>query len=99
MTGWADSVGLPAHQITWGPEIDTTDRSNTMSQSIDHFAIMKSISASIVVLAAALLVLGGSTLQHSDTRLFLQVLGCGVGSVGLWGWIITLKSPERDRSA
>ena len=44
---------------------------------------MKAISASIVILAAAVLLLGGSHIQHSDTKLFVQTIGCGV-AVGIW---------------
>ncbi len=52
---------------------------------------MKSISASIVVLAAAILIVGGSFVQHGDTKLFVQILGCAVGLIGLGGWIVTLR--------
>lgn len=55
---------------------------------------MKSISASIIVLAAAILLAGGSHIQHSDTKLFVQVVGCGVGLIGLWGWFACRK--EKD---
>ncbi len=52
---------------------------------------MKSISASIIVLTAAILILGGSNIQHSDTKLFVQVVGCIIGVMGLSGWFISLK--------
>ncbi len=52
---------------------------------------MKAVSASIVVLAAAITTTGGSYIQHSDTRLFVQVVGCVVGVMGLRGWFIGLK--------
>ena len=52
---------------------------------------MKSISASIIVLAAAVLLLGGSHILHSDTKLFVQAAGCAIGVVGLWGFIVTIK--------
>ena len=52
---------------------------------------MKAISASIIVLAAAILIVGGSHIQHSDTKLFVQVVGCGVGLMGVGGWFVTLK--------
>ncbi len=55
---------------------------------------MKSISASIIVLAAAILIVGGSYIQHSDTKLFVQIEGCGVGLLGLFGWWTTLKDKE-----
>ena len=52
---------------------------------------MKSISASIIVLAAAGLILGGSQIQHSDTKLFVQLVGCALGAVGLWGWFVSIR--------
>ena len=54
----------------------------------------KHISAAIIVLAGAVLLLGGSWLiRHTDTQLFIQVVGCIVGAVGLVGWIFsTTKS-------
>lgn len=42
---------------------------------------MKTISASILVLAGAILITGGSRIQHSDTKLFVQIVGCFVGMV------------------
>jgi hypothetical protein len=56
---------------------------------------MKHISASIIVLAAAILIVGGAHIQHDDTKLFVMVVGCGVGLVGLWGWFVGFK----DKSA
>jgi hypothetical protein len=52
---------------------------------------MKSISASIIVLAAAILILGGSYIQHNDTQLFVQIVGCGVGLIGLGGWLVSFR--------
>lgn len=55
---------------------------------------MKSISASIIVLAATILLLAGALIQHSDTALFLQAVGCFVGAIAIGGWIVTLRSPK-----
>ena len=52
---------------------------------------MKAISASIIVLAAATLLVGGAYIPHADTKVFVQIVGCGVGIIGLWGWIRSLK--------
>lgn len=49
----------------------------------------KHISAAIIVLAGAVLILGGSFIRHSDTKLFVQVVGCIVGAVGLVGWLFS----------
>jgi hypothetical protein len=51
---------------------------------------MKSISASIIVVAAAFLILGGSHIQHGDTKLFVQIVGVVVGLVGMIGWWMSL---------
>lgn len=55
---------------------------------------MKAISASIIVLAAAILIVGGSHIQHSDTKAFVQVVGCIVGVIGLGGWLITVRDKQ-----
>jgi len=49
----------------------------------------KHVSAAIIVLAGAILLLGGSFIRHADTQLFVQVVGCLVGTVGLVGWIFS----------
>jgi hypothetical protein len=52
---------------------------------------MKAISASIVVLAAAILITGGSHIQHSDTKLFVQIVGVIIGLMGLGGWLVSFR--------
>ena len=52
---------------------------------------MKAISASIVVLAATVLITGGSHIQHSDTKMFVLVVGCVTGLMGLGGWLVSFK--------
>lgn len=49
----------------------------------------KHISAAIIVLAGAILILGGSFLRHDDTKLFVQVVGSIFGAVGLVGWFLS----------
>ena len=49
----------------------------------------KHISAAIIVLAGAVLLLGGSFIRHGDTKLFVQVVGCIVGTFGLIGWVFS----------
>jgi hypothetical protein len=51
---------------------------------------MKTISASIIVLVGALLLLGSDRFA-SDTQTFIMVVGCGVGVAGFVGWFMTLK--------
>jgi hypothetical protein len=53
--------------------------------------MMKAISASVVILAAAVLIAGGSHIAHDDTKLFVQVVGCGLGLTGLAVWLVSLK--------
>jgi len=55
---------------------------------------MKAISASIIILAAAILLVGGSHIQHSDTKLFVQIVGFGVGLIGLGGWFVSFKEKQ-----
>jgi hypothetical protein len=49
----------------------------------------KHISASIIVLAGAILILGGSYIRHDDTKLFVQVVGCIFSAIGLVGWFVS----------
>jgi hypothetical protein len=53
---------------------------------------MKAISASIVVLAGAVLLTGGSLVGHTDTALFVQAVGVLVGVVGLVGWFFAVQN-------
>ena len=53
---------------------------------------MKSISASIIVLAGAILLVGGSHVQHDDTQLFVMIVGCAVTLIGLGGWYFSMKA-------
>ena len=50
----------------------------------------KHISASIIVLAAAILIVGGSYIRHADTQLFVQIVGCVVLVIGLGGWFVSV---------
>jgi len=50
---------------------------------------MKHISASIIVLAGAIILAGGSH-YTSDTD-FVVAVGTGVCATGLWGWFVSLK--------
>jgi hypothetical protein len=52
---------------------------------------MKEISASIIILAGAILIASGAHIQHSDTNLFVQGVGLCLGFIGLWGWFVSLK--------
>lgn len=51
----------------------------------------KHTSAAIIVLAAAILLLGGSYIRHSDTKLFVQFVACVVGAIGLAGWLLSAQ--------
>jgi hypothetical protein len=57
---------------------------------------MKAISASIIVLAAAVLMVGGSHLVHGQTRGVLQLAACVVGILGMCGWIFWCGRRDGD---
>jgi hypothetical protein len=52
---------------------------------------MKLVGASIMTLAAALLIVGGAHAPHWDTGLFVMIIGSIVGLIGLAGWFAALK--------
>ncbi|WP_182870924.1 hypothetical protein [Stieleria mannarensis] len=56
---------------------------------------MKTVSAAIIVVVAAALLSGGAFIVHDDTALFIQVVGCIVGIVGIAGWLMTLRTTKR----
>ena len=49
----------------------------------------KHLSAALIVLIGATLLLGGACLTRGETALFMQSVGCVVGGVGLIGWIFS----------
>ncbi len=49
----------------------------------------KHISAAIIVLAGAVLLLGGAFIQYSVIQLFVQLVGTLLIAVGLVGWIFS----------
>ena len=55
---------------------------------------MKSISASIIVLSGALLLVGGSFVSHNQTQQFVQLVGGAVGLLGLGVWIRMINKDE-----
>jgi hypothetical protein len=52
---------------------------------------MKLIGASIMTLAASVLLVGGAHAPHWDTGLFVMIIGSIVGLIGLTGWFAALK--------
>ena len=52
---------------------------------------MKCISASIVVLAGAIVLVGGSHIKHDQTQQLLQLVGGVLGACGLVVWFKTIK--------
>jgi hypothetical protein len=54
----------------------------------------KLISSAIIVLAAALLIVGGSHVRHTDTQTFVMFVGCAVGLAGLGGWFATVRQTQ-----
>jgi len=49
----------------------------------------KHVSAALIVLAGAMLLLGGSFIRHNDTQVFVQSVGCLLGVIGLIGWFFS----------
>jgi hypothetical protein len=56
---------------------------------------MKAISASIVVLAGAILLAVGGTIPHGDTSTFVMLVGGIVGVAGLAGWIMEMLMRDK----
>ena len=50
----------------------------------------KHMSAAVIVLAGAILLLGGSFIRHNDTQVFVQAAGCVVLAIGLYGWFVSV---------
>ncbi len=51
---------------------------------------MKALSSSLIILAAAILITGGSHVEQRNTREDVQFLGYAVGVIGLAGWIFSM---------
>jgi hypothetical protein len=49
----------------------------------------KHVSAAIIVLAGAILLLGESFIIDSDAQLFVQIVGVVFSVVGLAGWLLS----------
>jgi low temperature requirement protein LtrA len=55
---------------------------------------MKAISASIITLAGAVVFSVGATINHSDTRAFVCVVGGALALIGLYVWATCLRGRE-----
>ena len=77
-------TGIPLRSIPAGD-------GHVMRKICERTYIMKAVSASIVILAAAVLIAIGSHIAHHDTKVFVQLVGCGLGLAGLGVWYISLK--------
>ena len=51
---------------------------------------MKSISASIVILAGTVLIVRGSSIPHDGTAFFVHAVGLALIFIGIWGWRVSL---------
>ena len=80
--------------------MENIEHKHTPTEAVGHIAGLgfgafsavcrgKHMSAAIIVLAGAILLLGGSFIVHSDTRLFVQVVGTVLVAVGLGGWFLS----------
>lgn len=59
---------------------------------------MRTVSASIVVLAGALILSIGSMVSHGDTQATLQLIGGAVGGYGLVVWHTEMRKPAGGSS-
>ena len=71
-----------------------TDPDQPLTNLRSH-RLMKSLSASIIVLSGAGLLLGGAFVGHPDTSMFVMFAGCVLGLVGLVGWFIMIRDSEK----
>jgi len=51
----------------------------------------KPVSSAIIVVAASFLIAGGGHITHADTQLFVMMLGCVVGLLGLLAWFVSAE--------
>ena len=49
----------------------------------------KQMSAAVIVLSGAILLLGGSFITHCDTQTFVQSVGTFLVAVGVVGWFLS----------
>lgn len=55
---------------------------------------MKSLSASIVVLAGTIVFTAGAFIRHDQTAVFVMLVGGAISVLGLLGWAYSLKQRE-----
>ena len=70
------------------------DRRTNLSDIEKSASIMKSISASIIVLSGSGLVAVGPFVRHGDTSTFVMLVGRALALAGLVGWYSTLRSSD-----
>jgi hypothetical protein len=56
---------------------------------------VRPISASIIVLAAVILIVGSALLEDRRIQFFALLAGGGVGIFGLVGWFISFRDEEK----
>lgn len=52
---------------------------------------MNAVSSAIIVFAAAVMITGGSFVDHDQTQLFLQATGCVTGIIGFRAWFVACR--------
>ena len=60
---------------------------------------MKSVSASIVVLAGVACFTAGGFIGHGDTQAFVMFVGGAVAAIGLTGWVVTVRGNRPPSAA
>jgi hypothetical protein len=56
---------------------------------------MKAISSSIIVFAAAMLIIAGSFNRDGNAQSFLVIAGCILGVIALAGWILSMGDKQK----
>jgi hypothetical protein len=74
----------------WNKDASRKPWQTTEAGHLSTAPFMKHISASIIVLAGAIILFGGSRFT-GDTETFIVIAGCGVCGFGLRGWFNILK--------
>ncbi len=80
--------------------MESSEQKQTPTEAAGHIAGLgvsafrascrgKHLSAAIIVLAGAVLLLGGSFIGHADTQLFVMIVGCLLVAFGLVGWFFS----------
>lgn len=70
-------------------------RGDSVLHNFKHLGdAMKTLSASIVVVAGSAIFIRASFISHDGTNLFVSAVGCTVLGIGMYAWIHEMKNPQ-----